>query len=105
MTLITKGMGAIIKGIAKKKPSKAFSVLEKKGYKKIKFTRPTAEGGTRTQTRMVGGEHKGFLYTPKMPRTKTGKGQGVLFTEKFKTMPKDPNVLPGQLKFKFKKNK
>ncbi len=105
MTLFTKGMGAVLKGINTKSSSKKFSDLAEKGYKKVTYTRSTAEGGTRKQTKMVGGEHKGFLYTPKMPKTKTGKGQGVLFTEKFETMLKDPNVLPGQLKFKFKKNK
>ena len=26
-----------------------------------------------------------------------------MFTEKYQTMPKDPNVLPGQLKFNFKR--
>jgi hypothetical protein len=98
MGIITKGMGAILK-----KGSKKFSDLEKKGYEKIIVKRLTPQKGgkTKTMTRMVG-PLKGFSTKPKMP---TRKGQGVLFTEKYQTMPRDPNVLPGQLSFKYMRRK
>ena len=101
MTLLTKGMGVILKK-ATTKSSRKHSKLAEKGYKKIKVPRvtPTKKGST-TQVRMVG-PLKGFSTKSKMPKR---KGQGVLFTEKYETMPKDPNVLPGQLKFKFKNKK
>ena len=96
MTILTKGMGAILKSRYTGKSSK----LEKKGYERKIVTRltPTKEGST-TMTRMVG-PLKGFSTKTKMP---VRKGQGVLFTEKYQTMPKDPNALPGQLKFNFKR--
>jgi len=99
MTLLTKGMGVILKK-ATTKSSRKHSKLAEKGYKKIKVPRvtPTKKGST-TQVRMVG-PFEGFSTKPKMP---VGKGQGVLFTEKYGTVPKDPNVLPGQLKFNFKR--
>ena len=98
MTIITKGMGAVLKAITTKSGNHA--KLAEKGYKKIKVSRvtPTKKGST-TQVRMVG-PFKGFSTKPKMP---VRKGQGVLFTEKYGTMPGDPNVLPGQLKFNFKR--
>ena len=101
MTIITKGMGVILKK-ATTKSSIEHSKLAEKGYKKIKVPRltPTKKGST-TQVRMVG-PFKGFSTKPKMP---VRKGQGVLFTEKYERMPGDPNVLPGQLKFKFKNKK
>ena len=95
MGIITKGMGAILK-------SGKHSKLAKKGYERKTVTRvtPTKKGAT-TMTRMVG-PFKGFSTKHKMP---VRKGQGVLFTEKYERMPGDPNVLPGQLKFKFKNKK
>ena len=107
MTLLTKGMGAVIKGIKKTRSPKGFgkrnpSKLTEKGYKVVIGQRYTPEGDIRKQKKMVG-PLKGFNIKPKMPKTKTGKGQGVLFTEKYQTMPKDPNALPGQLKFNFKR--
>ena len=100
MTLFTKGMGAVLKGINTK--SGKHSKLAEKGYEKVRVPRvtPTKKGST-TQVRMVG-PLVGFSTKPKMP---VRKGQGVLFTEKYGTMPGDPNVLPGQLKFKFKNQK
>ena len=98
MTLLTKGMGAVLKGITTK--SGKHAKLAEKGYEKKTVTRLTpTKKGTTTMTRMVG-PLKGFSTEPKMPKR---KGQGVLFTEKYETMPKDPNVLPGQLKFNFKR--
>ena len=100
MTLFTKGMGAVLKGITTK--SGKHAKLAEKGYKKVKVPRVTeTKKGSTTQVRMVG-PLVGFSTKPKMP---VRKGQGVLFTEKYQTMPKDPNVLPGQLKFKFKNQK
>ena len=98
MTLLTKGMGAVLKGITTK--SGKHAKLAEKGYEKKTVTRitPTKKGYT-TEVRMVG-PLKGFSTKSKMPKR---KGQGVLFTEKYETMPKDPNVLPGQLKFNFKR--
>ena len=98
MGIITKGMGAILKSRYTGKSSK----MAEKGYKVIKDKRYTPEGGMRTQKRMAG-PLVGFNTKPKMPGTKTGKGQGTLFREKYGTMPKDPNVLPGQLKFNFRR--
>ena len=98
MTILTKGMGAVLKGITTK--SGKHAKLAEKGYDKKIVTRLTStKKGSTTQTRMVG-PFKGFSTQPKMP---VKKGQGVLFTEKYQTMPKDPNVLPGQLKFNFKR--
>ena len=98
MTILTKGMGAVLKGITTK--SGKHSKLAEKGYKKVKVPRvtPTKKGST-TQVRMVG-PLEGFSTKAKMP---VRKGQGVLFTEKYQTMLKDPNALPGQLKFNFKR--
>ena len=95
MGIITKGMGAILK-----KGSKKFSDLEKKGYKKITVKRLTPQKGgkDKAMTRLVG-PLKGFNTKPKMP---VRKGQGVLFREKYETMPKG-GELPGQLKFNFKR--
>jgi len=100
VTIFTKGMGAVLKGITTK--SGKHAKLAEKGYERIKVPRvtPTKKGST-TMTRMVG-PLEGFSTKPKMP---VRKGQGVLFTEKYQTMPKDPNALPGQLKFKFKNKK
>ena len=56
---------------------------------------PQKGGKAKTMTRLVG-PLKGFNYEPKMP---TKKGQGVLFREKYETMPKG-GALPGQLTFK-----
>ena len=99
MTIITKGMGAVLKAITTK--SGKHAKLAEKGYERKTVTRltPTKKGYT-TEVRMIGGPLKGFSTKPKMPKR---KGQGVLFTEKYETMPKDPNVLPGQLKFNFKR--
>ena len=98
MTLLTKGMGAVLKGIITK--SGKHAKLAEKGYQKVKVPRVTeTKKGSTTQVRMVG-PLKDFSTEPKMP---VRKGQGVLFTEKYETMPKDPNVLPGQLKFNFKR--
>jgi|5B_taG_2_1085324.scaffolds.fasta_scaffold186600_2 hypothetical protein len=100
MTLLTKGMGAVLKGITTK--SGKHAKLAEKGYEKKTVTRlTTTKQGGKTMTRMVG-PLKGFSTEPKLPKR---KGQGVLFTEKYETMPKDPNVLPGQLSFKFMKRK
>jgi len=106
MTLFTKGMGAVLKGIKKTRSPKGFgkrnpSKLAKKGYKVVIDQRYMPEGEIRKQKRMVGGPLKGFNTTPRMPKTKTGKGQGVLFKEKYESVPRDPNALPGQLKFNF----
>ena len=98
MTILTKGMGAILKGITTK--SGKHAKLAEKGYQKVKVPRVTeTKKGSTTQVRMVG-PLLGFSTKTKMP---VRKGQGVLFTEKYETMPKDPNVLPGQLKFNFKR--
>ena len=98
MTIITKGMGAVLKAITTK--SGKHAKLAEKGYERKIVTRltPTKKGYTK-EVRMVG-PFKGFSTKPKMP---VRKGQGVLFTEKYETMPGDPNVLPGQLKFNFKR--
>ena len=98
MTIITKGMGAVLKAITTK--SGKHAKLAEKGYERIKVPRVTpTKKGSSTMTRLVG-PLKGFSTKTKMP---VRKGQGVLFTEKYQTMPKDPNVLPGQLKFNFKR--
>ena len=73
MTLITKGMGGA-KILIKK-------LTDMSGRKRI----------------VKGGELEDFRYKSKMP---INKGQGKLFTEKFKKESKGPK----QLKFKFKKN-
>jgi len=101
MTILTKGMGAVLKGITTK--SGKHSKLAEKGYERKTVTRLTPQKGgkVKTMTRLVG-PLKGFSTKPKMPKR---KGQGVLFTEKYQTMPRDPNVLPGQLSFKLMKRK
>ena len=101
MTILTKGMGAVLKAITTK--SGKHAKLAEKGYERKTVTRLTPQKGgkVKTMTRMVG-PLKGFSTKPKMPKR---KGQGVLFTEKYQTMPRDPNVLPGQLSFKFMKRK
>ena len=96
MGIITKGMGAIIK----LKKSRKVSDLKKAGKVPVKRETIDKFGRRRINTDYVGGPLKGFSYKPKMPRK---RGQGKLFGEKFeKAKNKDPNVLPGQLKFKFK---
>tara|TARA_R100001510_G_scaffold49492_1_gene47879 strand:- start:60 stop:413 length:354 start_codon:yes stop_codon:yes gene_type:complete len=96
MAIITKGMGAIMK----LKKSRKVSDLKKAGKVPIKRKTIDKFGREKTNIDYVGGPLKGFSYKPKMPRK---RGQGKLFGEKFeKSKNKDPNVLPGQLKFKFK---
>ncbi len=118
MGIITKGMGAILKAKMKakmkaktdkgitalefqRKKSRKVSDLKKAGKTtRVKNVTYGPGGRKRTNYRYVGGPLKGFSTKPYMPRK---GGQGRLFREKYEK-PKngDPNVLPGQLKFKFK---
>jgi len=96
MTIITKGMGAIIK-----KYARTVSSLKKSGKTfKIKDETIDKKGRVRKNTRYVSGPVKDFTYKPKMPRK---RGQGKLFGEKFEKAKKDPKqlVLPGLKKGRF----
>ena len=77
MTMITKGMGAIIK---KAFPSNA--ARKKAGYtdKATRTYTDSKTGRTRTDVVLVKGPVTGFNYNPKMPKAGK-KGQGKLFTE------------------------
>ena len=90
MSIITKGMGAIIL-----KKSRKVSDLKKAGKVPIKRKTIDKFGREKTNIDYVGGPLKGFSYKPKMPRK---RGQGKLFGEKFEKPKKDLK----QLQFKFK---
>ena len=97
MGIITKGMGAILKGKLKPKyyKEKRVSNLEKSGRTtKVKNVTLDSEGRKKTSYRYVGGPLTGFSTKPYMPRK---RGQGKLFREKYQKPKKNPK----QLKFKF----
>jgi len=76
MTIITKGMGAIIKVFPSNAARKAAGYVDK--AKRTYTDQKT--GKTRTDTVLVKGPVTGFNYNPKMPKAGK-KGQGKLFTE------------------------
>ena len=90
MSIITKGMGAIIL-----KKSRKVSDLKKAGKVPIKRETIDKFGRKKTNIDYVGGPLKGFSMKPRMPRK---RGQGKLFGEKFEKPKKNFK----QLKFKFK---
>ena len=114
MTIITKGMGAIMKKAVKGKPKKVQTFDEvimrrlkpiksrkisdlKKTGKTFKTQNISVDrfGKERVNYRYVTGPLKGFTMKPYMPGK---RGQGKLFREKFEK-PKEESK---QLKFKFK---
>ena len=83
MGILTKGMGAVLKGKLKPKyyKEKRVSNLEKSGRTtKVTNVVLDAKGRKRYSYRYVGGPLTGFSTKPYMPRK---RGQGKLFREKY----------------------